>query len=72
MTESSPEVVSMHHQDPRYSPVNERLSQHPHDLFLKSVVSGNAFALTKLGRLSEQEELSVERAKQGLAIFDGP
>lgn len=70
MDESSPEDAAMHHNDSRPSPETSNFSRHPHDFYLKSAASGNAFALSKLGNLSKERDLSLERAKQGLAILD--
>lgn len=43
---------------------------HPHDLYLKSAESGNTFALTRLGSLAKEQELSLERAMRGVAILN--
>ena len=60
----------MHHRDLRQSQCTNRCDQHPHDLYLKSAAAGNTFALTRLGSLAQEKELSLDRAKQGLAILE--
>lgn len=72
VSESSPEDAAMHHQESLDidAPTPESFSRHPHDLYLKSAASGNTFALTKLGSLAQDQELSHERAKLGLAILE--
>jgi hypothetical protein len=72
MSGSSPEDAAMHHQEARDTgaPTSESFIRHPHDLYLKSAASGNTFALTKLGSLAQDQELSLERAKLGLVILE--
>jgi len=69
VTSSSPKDAAMHHHPDSAARTHNNNSRHPHDLYLKSAAFGNAFALTKLGSLSQEKELSFERAKQGLAIL---
>jgi len=69
-TDNSPKDAAMHHKDSRHSPTTDNSSQHPHDLYLQSAASGNTFALTRLGNLAQEQELSVARAKRGLEILE--
>jgi hypothetical protein len=72
VSESPQEDAAMHHQESRDAdaPTSESFSRHPHDLYLKSAASGNTFALTKLGSLAQDQELSLERALLGLAVLE--
>jgi len=49
---------------------HQHYDQHPHDLYLQSASHGNAFALSRLGGLCQQGDLTPQRAHQALSILN--